>query len=160
VYATAGPRPTEYTEVVTGVEAKDGTTLVAVGREGKGRVTPFSTLEVSGRGLYRVKTGNTKMDPPRCLLKLPAKAGDTWAHVPPPNQGLKAGYTHRGEEEVDVPAGKYTAVKVEAELELRDGTTSRVTYWYAPGVGRVKQVTRTKTGESVEVLKSFTPGKD
>jgi hypothetical protein len=62
------------------------------------------------------------------------------------------------EEEVEVPAGKFKALRVEAEQEL-GANVFKSTLWYAPGVGLVKSVTNTNGTERVQVLKSFTPGK-
>src|SRR5688572_4730755 len=122
----------EFTEVVTSVERKDGgAVVVAISRDTKGRITPLYTYEVSAKGLFRVATGKTPLDPPRCLLKLPAKDGDTWDHEPKPKMGWKGKYVFKGEEEVEVPAGKYKALKVEAELQATTGP-NRTTYWYAP----------------------------
>jgi hypothetical protein len=62
-----------------------------------------------------------------------------------------------GPERVVVPAGTYRAVRVDMEMPYIDGRKgmAKRSYWYAPGVGRVKDVA---DGE-VTVLKSFTPGK-
>jgi hypothetical protein len=151
----------EYTDVVTGVEKKaDGAVVVTIARKGKDRAVPVSVVEVSARGLYRVSNGTAAVDPPRCLLKLPAKPGDTWEHAPrPPGRGQPGVYTLKGEEEVEVPAGKYKALRVDAVLEWPDGPRP-TTYWYAPGVGRVKMVSVSAGVERVEALKAFVPGKD
>jgi hypothetical protein len=163
-YSTRSPTGgvSETSEVVTDVEKKaDGHDEGPVGRVIKDRVTVFQKIEVSARGLSRVGAGGgAAMDPPRTLLKVGAKVGDTWDHNPKPGQGQPGKYVFRGDEEVEVPAGKYKALKVEADIEFTKGQPSRVTYWYAPGVGQVKIVTKDDKGERVQELKAFTPGKE
>jgi hypothetical protein len=152
----------ETTEFVTDVQKKDdGSFVVTVGRMFKDKVSVFQKIEVTGKGLARVGAGGgAVMDPPRTLLKAGAKVGDTWDHNPKPGQGQPGKYVFRGPEEVEVPAGKYKALKVEADIEFQKDKPSRVTYWYAPGVGQVKIVTRDDKGERVQELKAFTPGKE
>jgi hypothetical protein len=60
-----------------------------------------------------------------------------------------------GPEEVVVPAGKYTAVRVDEAIALGNKKLTCTT-WYAEGVGVVKKVHPDK---SVQVLRLFTPGK-
>lgn len=52
-------------------------------------------------------------------------------------------------ETVDVPAGRFTAVRVRRE----SSDSSVKTYWYAPGLGKVKE-----TGGQTEELSKMTPG--
>lgn len=59
----------------------------------------------------------------------------------------------KGIEELEVPAGKYLAIRVE-ESALMGRTEPRSTTWYAAGIGEIKRVSFTGT----KVLKSFTPG--
>jgi hypothetical protein len=61
-----------------------------------------------------------------------------------------------GEEVVEVPAGKFTAVRVDSVYSA-DGEESTMSRWFAPNVGLVKMVHG--GGSRTTVLKSFTPGK-
>ena len=105
-------------------------------------------FEVSDRG-SRGWGGGTGPPEPAVLLKLPAKPGDTWteAHLT---------WTV-WEAEVEVPAGKSTAIPVSTELEV-PGEAGKRTVWFAPGVGMVKTVTTAFGIDRTTVLKSFTPG--
>lgn len=78
--------------------------------------------------------------------------------VGPPGRVVTCKLTTGGEE-VEVPAGKFKAVRVEAEAGFpAPFAVTRTTYWHAPGVGVVKTVEQIKGGDRVEVLKAFTPG--
>jgi hypothetical protein len=58
---------------------------------------------------------------------------------------------------VEVPAGKFKAIRVVTESQAL-ARPFRRTDWHAPGVGVVKRVVLDGKIESVEVLKSMTPG--
>jgi hypothetical protein len=108
--------------------------------------------------VYRIAVGGRTYDPPVCLLKLPAKPGDTWTtELSGKGQPRKTIYTYRGEEEVEVPAGKFKALKIESEMET--GKSVRATFWYVAGIGMVKSSTKFGDTERVYALKSFTAGK-
>jgi len=63
-------------------------------------------------------------------------------------------------EDVEVPAGKFHAVRVESEEPVGKELTQKTTTWYAPGVGWVKMVLQFGDAKEVKVLKSFAPGKN
>jgi hypothetical protein len=135
-----------YTDTVTKVEKADAATHVTVTRDySNGR--PFvTTIAVSADGLFRVSHNDKKLDAPVPLFKQPAKAGTKW-------EVGEVTYTVIGEEDVEVPAGKYKAVKV----DVASGGDVHTSLWFAPTVGLIKQ---TNPGSMVTVvLKAFTPGK-
>lgn len=150
----------ETTEWVTVVETKGGMTIVSLSRE-EGGPTMYQ-YGASADGVFRVSSGKLFYDPPTRLLKLPPKEGETWeveARATAANPSRKVKYTTGEVEEVEVPAGKFKAVRVEMEDEI-NGAVLRTTYWHAPGAGMVKIVTHDdRRGDRVQVLKSFTPGK-
>jgi hypothetical protein len=121
-------------------------------------------FQVSAKGVFRLGGAKGELGEPVPLLKLPAKEGETWTVERPgsfakgPGGSNKATYTVGKEEEVEVPAGKFKAIRVEMALELRGGTLKSST-WYAAGVGIIKVVTPSGDKERTQVLKSFTPGK-
>jgi hypothetical protein len=128
---------TPMKEVVE-VDWKGGTahvTFVTINKD-KTRGTPI-TFEVSDQGVYWVANEGTPLNKPWCYLKLPAKRGDKWENTVAGANGnpVVTAYTVIGEEEVETPAGKFKAVKVEMEAE--SGKVRR-TDWWAPGVGLVK----------------------
>jgi hypothetical protein len=144
---------TEVTETVTRVD-EDGPARVltiegkSAGRESYGvprlRVAPDGVFSIGEAGPFA---------PPRCLLRLPVVAGTKWEY----DRGAVNGTSVvAGEEEVEVPAGTYKAVRVDSEHPGPDGRPVRITAWYAAGVGMVKTVIGP---DRTIVLKSFTPGK-
>ncbi|HEX4591797.1 MAG TPA: hypothetical protein VH120_17805, partial [Gemmataceae bacterium] len=73
-------------------------------------------------------------------------------------------YTSAGEDEIEVPAGKFRCLRIEAECTVR-GVRWTFTDWEAPGWGAVKHVVVGKDTEGkladyvrTSVLKSITPG--
>ena len=58
-----------------------------------------------------------------------------------------------------VPAGRFTATRIEIEVRLNGGRAIRHERWYAPGVGLVKQVETDGRRKAVMVLKRFERGK-
>ena len=135
-----------------------------------------ATYQVSETGLLAIDHAVFgKRSTPLQLLKLAPGGklfpdGTTWEVDDPgatPGNYLKFIYTVSAEEEIEVPAGKYKAVKVEmrsrSEVEGRLlPETSRATTWYAKRVGEIKSIQTEPDGKVIggSVLKSFTPGKD
>src|SRR5262245_12906540 len=159
-----GGKTSELIEVVTAVDKKDDMIVVSVGREEGAKVVPFVQYGVSEKGMFRVSSSGRAHNPPGCLLRLPATPGDTWDEELPvrtKDGPLKMKYTTDKEEDIEVPAGKFRAVRVEAVSQVASSPT-QITYWFAAGVGSVKIVykdTGPKGGERVTVLKFFEPGK-
>ena len=158
-------RVRESSNVVTKVEKKDDVFIVTTGREIKGKMRDTGTLEVSDKGVTTTATTFAKLKTPRPVIKLPAKEGDKWEYDSDGGDGpagAKATFTVGKEEEIEVPAGKFKAIRIDAELKYDIGngpTTIKTSRWYAPKVGLIKMVTNPGATESVMVLKSFTPGK-
>jgi hypothetical protein len=95
------------------------------------------------------------------VLKLPAKEGETWefASKDKGDLTLTDRYTTGKEEEIEVPAGKFKAIRVDMETVSNGRTAVRMTYWHAPGVGVVKEVRHIdRQPDMVWVLKAFTRG--
>jgi hypothetical protein len=69
---------------------------------------------------------------------------------------MKVAYKVVEEGEVEVPAGKFRAVRVEAVLTAGP-LTHRTETWYAPRVGVVRRVVGVGKDEQVMELLSFSP---
>jgi hypothetical protein len=152
----------EYTEVVTAVEKKDGAVVVSVGREVDGKVSPQSSdVRVTDKGLFRMSLLGTVYDEPYCILKLPLKPGETWTSESASGGGaVKSTFKYKAikEEDVEVPAGKFHAFRIEVDVDTR-GRATHSTIWYDARVGVVKMEYGDGDSGYVRVLKSFTPGK-
>jgi hypothetical protein len=154
----------EMTWEVSAAEARAGETLVTITQTiTGGEPEAIVKTSVSARGVYKLEVGPFKIDPV-CELRFPVKAGDTWpVHVPSQKGGLQGwtGTVTVGDvEEIEVPAGKFRAVRVDVVMTGEGGRVlaepRRHTNWYAPGVGLVKT---TSGKDPNRALKAFTPGK-
>lgn len=160
----------DTTETVTQLEEKDEVYTVTVERvkaterANVPKEVAVAVYRVSAKGVFLVSVGDAVNDPPAAVLKRGVKIGYTWAsHEKMPTVANGIGgltskwtyYTLGTEVVVEVPAGRYRAVRVECVTE--NGGTHKSTSWHAAGVGLVKYT----TGEgAVTTLKSFTPGKE
>ena len=92
----------------------------------------------------------TKMNPPQQLVKRPFKTGTTWIFEGTiGNTKVSQHYETVGEEDVDVPAGKFHAWRIHCEQTLPAPAT--IDRWFVPTIGFVKVETSVK-GKSGGVL--------
>ena len=134
------------------MEEKDGAKIVTIGDGWK--------VAVSEQGLFEMENCGEKYSPPLCLLKLPSQPGDKWTTHPMfMHVKIDLVNTFMGSEEIEVPAGKFTALRVDSEF-TDGGKTLRITNWFAPGIGPIKTTMKGPDVDVVVVLKSFAPGKE
>jgi hypothetical protein len=145
----------EGARVVTTVDHQPEQTVVTTADvTAKGELVPYEMVAVSAKGLYWIENlkFGVKPDSPACLLSLPHRPGEGWTES-------FRGYslTACESEEVDVPAGRFRAIRVEENIDCGQGRWRKNAYWYAEGVGLVKE----QNDEVLRptVLKSFDPGK-
>jgi hypothetical protein len=102
----------------------------------------------TGHGVYRYRYNDATISPPFHLLPYPAKVGTKWkgefSAVKgktrfPPKSTFEGEI--QGEENVEVPAGKYKALKVVITI-TSNAQESTSTFWFAKDVGIVKQSVR------------------
>ena len=95
-------------------------------------------LNQTKEGIFRHRNNGQEITPPICLLKYPVKAGAKWEG--PITVGKDAGKyaAEATEEEVEVPAGKFKALKVAIALESNKQKIN-TTYWFVKDLGFVKQ---------------------
>jgi hypothetical protein len=91
-------------------------------------------LETRGLGI------TLRLEPPRPVLQFPPQAGKSWSWTPK-NLPLSMTVTDTWlqEESVRVPAGTFTAWKLQS-VSKRGSATATLYTWYAMGVGIVKVV--------------------
>ena len=140
--------------VITDVEEKDGTKIVAVGSDDWKPPLPVMRVSVSEKALYQLPIKGADLPATVCLLKLPAKVGDKWEFkTSGPDGKMEGSVTVAAIEKVEVPAGTFTAIRVELSYS-GDGKPRRITHWYAREVGLIKST----DGKTTCRLKSFTKG--
>jgi hypothetical protein len=106
----------------------------------KGQKMVSETIRVDETGIARIRADDKPISKPIYLLKYPVKATEKWKDdVEIAGQKMSVEVEVGKEEEITVPAGKYKAVSSKV-----DGTMGGIqivsTYWFAEGVGIVKQV--------------------
>lgn len=155
----ADPRGREVVEVVMSVlEPRDGSgaKFVEVGTlvEGKPQSVGYR-VAVSAGGLAEGKfEGPEKFVRRTTTLRVPDTLGSRWEEKIEGRGECKAVHTFRGAEEVTVPAGKFTALRVDTQYQFAHATWYKWHRWYAPGVGLVKAE---QDRGAKKVLKSFSP---
>lgn len=154
----------ELTLSVTAVEKTDAGLLVSVTKHRPGGKTFLDKkMLVAPTGVTQVEGFDGKLESPWCWLKIPCVVGEKWESDCSNDLFVqKWECTVLGTEEVEVPAGKFTAVKVSSKLVAarRDrGPFPNIDIsqveWYAPGVGVVK--VEPNRPARPQVLKSFIP---
>lgn len=140
---------------------------VAGGRDGAA-VTITGDFEYLGFGERMLLTaegvsyrgGQGRGEKPLALVRNAAKAGDQWDSLMPIGCGgfANAKATAGDPEEVEVPAGKFKAVKVTYSAFVFNYQRTMLV-WYADGVGVVKQVYCPDSTNIVIELVKYTPGK-
>lgn len=142
----------ESTVTVEGTEKKGDQELTVLRREaGDKSVKEF--YAVTEKGVYFVPQGLDDNPVPR--LKFGTKKGDTWTWKHEQQEGT---YENQGEEEIEVPAGKFKAIKIHVTAKAGENEYE-VTRWYASGVGVVKEETFRDDETWTLELKSFEEGK-
>ncbi|QEL18664.1 hypothetical protein [Limnoglobus roseus] len=121
------------------------------------RVTQAVEYLVSPAGVTRLNGGGTDFEEPEPVLKLPAKAGESWTFKVLRGDGTATCEVGK-EEAVEVPIGKVRAIPVVQTFSADPVTVC--TRWYAAGVGEVKVVRKDKDKVTASrQLKSFTAAK-
>ena len=120
--------------------------------------------------MFNPKLGNlelkeAKVDPPQVVMEFPLTPGKSWTRsADMGGMTQSAIFLVRGEEEVETPAGKFTALKIEshggnsAPAGNTAGTEFSALQWYVRDIGMVKEIVKLKDLTSTTVLKEFKAG--
>lgn len=94
--------------------------------------------------------------PVKLYLKNPLSVGASWEWKGKGVMGVEIEESSRvtGTETVEVPAGKFQAMKVETKV-LQGGTPVTKTYWFANWIGMVKSMTDTGSVKSTTELLDY-----
>jgi len=122
----------------------------------------FEHIGQAGNYLARYTFEGKEAKPPVPFLELNPKKGDRWKIAPETKIGdgqtIKGEFVV-GEEEVTVPAGKYKTFTVTGQDMEVNGVKLTCTYYFAEGVGMVKQVLEMAGTKVVIELEKFEAGK-
>ena len=93
------------------------------------------------RTTYPKEETGMKIDysPPKQYLKNPLTVGAKWTWAG--KDGARESNEVVGQEWIEVPAGRFRAMKVISKVSLPEGGTTDKTYWFVDGVGLVKSMT-------------------
>ena len=139
------------------------------------KVVSFEHVAVKADGVYRYATDDNKTEPPLCFLKLPVKQGDEWKVASTVGamgkvtgtvgaMGKVTGTFKTGEvaEDLKVAAGTYKkedVITVTCNDLDAGGMKVKLTYYFAKGVGMVKQTITIAGQEIVIELEKYEPAK-
>jgi hypothetical protein len=92
-------------------------------------------------GVYGLTSNGKKLSAPLPILKLPPTPGTTWqVNFKLGGHDREGTYLLGKAEEVTVPLGKLEAIPLQGEILEHGARQTAFTYWFARGVGMVKQV--------------------
>jgi hypothetical protein len=147
----------EIVEEVTGIETVGKEECARVETQVNGRVVTHELITVRADGIYRVSVGDDLIEPPLCFLKYPSQSGSAWSVASKVNGMEISGEFSPGTAVVEVPAGKYRTITSQGDHFQTQGQELQFTYYFAPGVGKVRQLIGAN-GKTMELqLKEFRP---
>lgn len=155
IYDASGTVVTATVDGTAKVGDKDCTVVKREWDGGSSR--EYYTVTEDGVFLHRLEADKNVefANDPVPRLKFGVKKGDTWTWK---FEGQEGKYEHQGEEEIEIAAGKFQAVKIHVTATSGDMSYT-VTRWYAPGVGLVKEEMVRDASKRVTELKKFEAGK-
>jgi hypothetical protein len=173
VYTTDYADDTLLVHEVTGIEKVGDIECFVIEHKTVGptlgtRMMRKEWVAVDGDGIliHKVSRGKSELDVVKPFFKIKhiLRKDDEWKGQAKAEENAPR-YEYRVEEEEDleVPAGKFKAVKVHLKIESGSRHAAEGTEWYAKNVGIVKsEITIRAAGEDftmVSELKKFEPGK-
>lgn len=130
--------PAKFSFRVAKIEITNGQSLAKVETIREGNVAATEHFSHTDKGLFRHRFNDAELSPPLQLLKYPIKKGESWeSDIQMGTETMKV-LCKVDTENVQVPAGKFDAVKVQVDTEV-GGMEIHTTYWFAKDVGMVKQ---------------------
>lgn len=121
---------------------EDGSVEATLQRRYKDLQLPATRVVADGSRVVLARAADPLTGPSLTILRWPASPGDVWQGRPLPTGNSEA-VVVIGEETVEVPAGRWKALRVDHRLTYADGDGDVLSYWYAQGVGCVRMIERT-----------------
>lgn len=146
---------------VTATETVDGKELAKLEASVNGQVLASEHLQVTPEGVLRHKFNGMEVTPPVLLLKYPVKDGDKWEIKTAAGGDKLNGTATVTLEDVKVVAGEYKkAVKVMLDFTIENTQQQvKTTYWFADGIGMVKQDLNAGNLKVIQELEKFEAAK-
>ena len=126
--------------------------------EGKlnNRIVATEHVSITKEGVYRHRNDTAEIVPPLLICKFPPLKAESWK-IDYKVDGKSASVAYLCDlEEVVVPAGKFNAVVIRAEV-LSASMKIKNTCWYAANTGMVKQLIEDGDNKIVLELDKFEP---
>jgi hypothetical protein len=141
---------------IEGTENVDGKELLKFEMHRAGVITNSDLLTVDERGVFcwaRINLDGelVKFNPPQPIIATPLKRGAKWNFDGQSGDlKIRQHYEVTGEEDIQVPAGKFRAFRIQGEQTSPSPLT--IDRWFAAGTGIVKDVTtmHAKNGDLLE----------
>jgi len=130
---------------IEGTENVDGRDLLKFEMHRASVITNTDLLAVDEHGITcwaRINLDGqlTKLNPPQTMITAPLKKGAGWDFNGQAGElKVQQHYDVIGEEEIEVPAGKFHAFHIHGEQTSPNGMT--IDRWFASGIGIIKDVT-------------------
>ena len=130
---------------IEGTENVDGRDLLKFEMHRAGTITNTDLISVDDHGIIcwaRINLDGqlVKLNPPQTMIAAPLKKGAGWDFNGQAGElNVQQHYDVVGEEEIDVPAGKFHAYRIHGEQTKPNRMT--IDRWFTPAVGIVKDVT-------------------
>ena len=130
---------------IEGTENVDGKDLLKFEMHRASVITNTDLLAVDEHGITcwaRINLDGqlTKLNPPQTMISAPLKKGAGWDFNGQAGElKVQQHYDVIGEEEIEVPAGKFHAFHIHGEQTSPNGMT--IDRWFASGIGIIKDVT-------------------
>lgn len=137
-FTAGGGQTGKIMNQIAKLEKIDDQQLARLETVAQGNVVASEHLSNTAKGIYRHRYNGIEVSPPVCILRFPIKQGDSWGGESKVGDQTVKLTSRVGEEEVEVPAGKYKTIKVQVDGEAA-GVKIHTTYYFAAGVGVVKQ---------------------
>jgi hypothetical protein len=132
--------PLELIERVARHEKVGDELCARIETEFNGKIVSFEHVAVRADGIYRVAVAGRPIEPPLRFLKLPVQAGDTWKiDSSIAGEPIKGDFK-TSEAKLKIGDDEFSTVVVAGRNFKAANATLSFTYYFAPGIGKVRQV--------------------
>lgn len=159
----AGTQPLDMTATIASVKAQGANKTVQMNWAMNGKQQMQETYLVSPTSVSRVRTsmsGSSDVVPPMPVIQYPMSVGKSWEWkgvLKTPGTAINGSATLRvaSKDKIVTSAGTFNAYRVELKLTVEaqgQSMTIPNSYWFAPGVGLVKQEASIPAGNGQNLL--------